>query len=284
MRQFDPAIARWTVIDPVDHYDYSPYNGFDNNPVFWADPSGADSEAFESTFIDSDGKVIEHRNDGDDNVYLVSDVDNWDGSKDNLTIAGKEDPNKRYKKGDRYIYYNDFIGYDWGGLGTNLDVTGEIVSELKIAATATVIPVYDESGRVVGMWKSFKKVPFKALKIVNGVLKPIGTTASVISFGANTYQVATGQMSIGRYSFNTAGTAASIYAASAYGGPAGITVGGLIYVGDLFFESAEISSKLRKSAYEGSRYKIIVPSNIKWYEFGKMWKSIYSSSTRFMPH
>lgn len=43
MRQFDPAIARWTVIDPVTHHNFSPYNGYDNNPIFWADPSGADA-------------------------------------------------------------------------------------------------------------------------------------------------------------------------------------------------------------------------------------------------
>ena len=43
LRQYDPSIARWTGIDPVTHYDYSTYNAFDNNPVFWADPSGADA-------------------------------------------------------------------------------------------------------------------------------------------------------------------------------------------------------------------------------------------------
>lgn len=43
MRQYDPAIARWVVMDPVIHHSMSPYNSFDNNPVFWADPSGADS-------------------------------------------------------------------------------------------------------------------------------------------------------------------------------------------------------------------------------------------------
>ncbi len=43
-RQYDPAIVRFTSIDPVTHYDYSPYQAFDNNPVFFADPSGADSE------------------------------------------------------------------------------------------------------------------------------------------------------------------------------------------------------------------------------------------------
>ncbi|MDD3014656.1 MAG: hypothetical protein PHC34_13225 [Candidatus Gastranaerophilales bacterium] len=43
-RDYDPAIARWTGIDPVLHYSQSTYNAFDGNPVFWADPSGADSE------------------------------------------------------------------------------------------------------------------------------------------------------------------------------------------------------------------------------------------------
>ncbi|SNR16241.1 DUF6443 domain-containing protein [Tenacibaculum jejuense] len=45
VRSYDPAIARWTGIDPVIHYDYSPYQAFDNNPVYWSDPSGADSES-----------------------------------------------------------------------------------------------------------------------------------------------------------------------------------------------------------------------------------------------
>lgn len=44
MRQYDPAIARWVVMDPVVHFGYSLYNAFDKNPIFWADPTGADSE------------------------------------------------------------------------------------------------------------------------------------------------------------------------------------------------------------------------------------------------
>src|SRR5690606_39841871 len=47
MRQYDPAIARWVVLDPVIHHSLSPYNAFDNNPVFWADPSGAASRSGE---------------------------------------------------------------------------------------------------------------------------------------------------------------------------------------------------------------------------------------------
>jgi thiol-disulfide isomerase/thioredoxin len=43
MRQYDPAIGRWTSIDPVVHHSMSTYTAFDNNPIYWADPSGADS-------------------------------------------------------------------------------------------------------------------------------------------------------------------------------------------------------------------------------------------------
>ena len=44
LRAYDPAIARWTSIDPVTHHSMSTYTAFDNNPVFFADPSGADAE------------------------------------------------------------------------------------------------------------------------------------------------------------------------------------------------------------------------------------------------
>jgi len=42
MRDYDPAIGRWLGIDPVVHFDQSTYMAMDGNPVFWADPSGAD--------------------------------------------------------------------------------------------------------------------------------------------------------------------------------------------------------------------------------------------------
>lgn len=45
-RQYDPAIGRFNSIDPIVHFDYSTYSAFDNNPIFYADPSGANSESF----------------------------------------------------------------------------------------------------------------------------------------------------------------------------------------------------------------------------------------------
>ena len=43
MRDYDPATARWTGVDPVTHFSQSPYNAFDGNPVLFSDPSGSDS-------------------------------------------------------------------------------------------------------------------------------------------------------------------------------------------------------------------------------------------------
>ncbi len=43
VRSYDPAIARFTGIDPVTHHSMSTYTAFDNNPVYWSDPLGADA-------------------------------------------------------------------------------------------------------------------------------------------------------------------------------------------------------------------------------------------------
>ncbi len=43
LRSYDPTIARWNRIDPVTHFSLSTYNGFDNNPIYYADPSGGNS-------------------------------------------------------------------------------------------------------------------------------------------------------------------------------------------------------------------------------------------------
>lgn len=43
-RGYDPRIGRWLSIDPVDHPNMSPYCAFDNNPIYYSDPQGADSD------------------------------------------------------------------------------------------------------------------------------------------------------------------------------------------------------------------------------------------------
>ncbi|AWG26256.1 DUF6443 domain-containing protein [Flavobacterium kingsejongi] len=55
LRDYDPVIGRWSSMDPVVDFERSPYNGFDNNPVFWSDPSGA-SVTFYNNGVTADGE------------------------------------------------------------------------------------------------------------------------------------------------------------------------------------------------------------------------------------
>ena len=45
LRLYDPAIARFNGFDPVTHFSQGTSVAFDNNPVYWADPSGGDSDS-----------------------------------------------------------------------------------------------------------------------------------------------------------------------------------------------------------------------------------------------
>ncbi len=84
VRSYDPAIARFTSIDPVVHHYQSTYTAFDNNPIFWADPSGANSQ----TIYDFEGNAwsIDCLNGECDNARRI---DRGDGNEENNT-----DPNE----------------------------------------------------------------------------------------------------------------------------------------------------------------------------------------------
>ncbi|MDN3706157.1 RHS repeat-associated core domain-containing protein [Myroides ceti] len=77
LRQYDPAMGRWVVQDPVIHHDYSPYSAFDNNPVYWSDPSGADSQLYK----DKNGNVVAGSFDGQDAQNLFNQYVNSSSKK-----------------------------------------------------------------------------------------------------------------------------------------------------------------------------------------------------------
>ena len=61
VRQYDPTIGRWIVQDPILHHSQSPYSAFDNNPVYWKDPSGADGEHYDfekEMYVNSKGEQV----------------------------------------------------------------------------------------------------------------------------------------------------------------------------------------------------------------------------------
>ncbi|WP_415711182.1 RHS repeat-associated core domain-containing protein, partial [Flavobacterium branchiophilum] len=60
-RNYDPAIARWFVIDPITHFSATTYGAFNDNPIFWADPSGMAGEHYDwekKSYVDSSGKTV----------------------------------------------------------------------------------------------------------------------------------------------------------------------------------------------------------------------------------
>ena len=103
-RQLDPAVGRWTGIDPVIHYDFSPYNSFDNNPIYWIDPSGANATKYE----DEDGNLIVKTNDGSDDVVTVPEA-KYEEFQLNLHWSSKH---RRNSKGWNDYWKTELIGFE----------------------------------------------------------------------------------------------------------------------------------------------------------------------------
>ena len=68
-RSYDSRLGKWLSTDPlsVKFPWQSPYAAFDNNPIFYSDPSGSESE---SIHLDKDGNFLAEYDDGDDNIYI----------------------------------------------------------------------------------------------------------------------------------------------------------------------------------------------------------------------
>ncbi len=94
-RAYDSRIARWISLDPVVHHNQSPYVAFDDNPIYYIDPSGADSENEEKKDLNdnekkesSDNEVNEtnaekkslfiYNEKGLDENYIDNEDTNWD--------------------------------------------------------------------------------------------------------------------------------------------------------------------------------------------------------------
>jgi len=60
-RQYDPAIGRWGVLDPIVHHNQSPYSAFNGNPVYWSDPTGMAGEHYNwntGQYVNSSGQNV----------------------------------------------------------------------------------------------------------------------------------------------------------------------------------------------------------------------------------
>jgi RHS repeat-associated protein len=125
-RQYDPAVGRFLSIDPFSNLvdSWSPYHFTYDNPIKFTDPSGMIAESVNydltSTFIKPDGTIIEHRDDNDPTIYLVTDEDAWikrGRTKDGLHAVGIENPDHEYIPGEKIMLANhdhNLSGYATG--------------------------------------------------------------------------------------------------------------------------------------------------------------------------
>ena len=108
-RNYMPDIGRWGNIDALaeSFFKDSPYSFSNNNPIFFADPSGlspeSTKEAFERTIVNGSGKVLEHRDDGDPGIYLADFGWREGDSTNGLSLVGFEKPGVKYNKGDQVL-------------------------------------------------------------------------------------------------------------------------------------------------------------------------------------
>jgi RHS repeat-associated protein len=84
-RQYDPRIGRWLSLDPKTHHEYSPYSAFDNNPIYYVDPEGADSEGENKNDLNKN-EPPETPSPG--NADLLNETPPQDGEKKSLSSLG----------------------------------------------------------------------------------------------------------------------------------------------------------------------------------------------------
>ncbi|NQX85045.1 MAG: hypothetical protein HRT67_03945 [Flavobacteriaceae bacterium] len=112
-RNYDAAIARWTTIDPITHFQQSTYTAFDNNPIYFADPSGTTTvnsieEMWEAT--PEDGSTTWN---ADGEGGFCDDCPQEGESKDSKKVVGSGaysfavDAKKYYHKADDKWYFEE---------------------------------------------------------------------------------------------------------------------------------------------------------------------------------
>src|SRR5690606_37003437 len=114
-RHYDPVLGRFYALDPRSDFmdSWSPNHFPYTNPIRFTDPSGMIAEDMNdeltSTFIRPDGTIIEHIDDNDPTIYLVTDEDAWNAggrSKKGLSKVGIENPNHEYIPGEKIMLAN----------------------------------------------------------------------------------------------------------------------------------------------------------------------------------
>ena len=134
-RNYMADIGRTTTLDPLaeNFASQSPYSFFNNNPIYFIDPTGMASE---STHIDKDGNVLAVFNDGDTGVYQHG--DNADGSAPTEYQLSKRAEKEGTSSGGAKIgeteHWDEFVSPE----------TGKAMTEYRIQVGKSFDPIIDK--------------------------------------------------------------------------------------------------------------------------------------------
>ncbi|WP_062061775.1 RHS repeat-associated core domain-containing protein [Aquimarina longa] len=120
VRKYDPAIARWSSIDPIMHGTLSPYTAFDNNPVFWNDPSGA------SVIIKDGGDSVTFTGQDAIDAFNMLTGGNSEGSEDEESNEGDGEQGKGECCDGIKKFFSDVLSKAYGKTLADTDLKGEI--------------------------------------------------------------------------------------------------------------------------------------------------------------
>ncbi|MBS1535793.1 MAG: type IV secretion protein Rhs [Bacteroidetes bacterium] len=290
MRDYDPAIGRWTGIDPVTHFNQSPYCAMDNNPVSLADPSGADGiggggvggEHFTSVFgmqistPTSTGMYTGVTDSGMPIPFGTNVGAAWgDGGLLGTTYTGKE----------AQAIYASMFGYErvktqWAGRHgvANGSDLGEVEINFKWSWEKTSEGSWGNALNFGEVAIAFKQIRMTNIRESMPIMNKIGNFSKFASeYGAwgktgrvlgpinnaiGAYNLSVdyndSQVSSTLFSYRATGFAASIgttAAVSSYlGGPMGTICGAIVGLG---FEAGEIANQLwNQSIYSISTFSV----------------------------
>ena len=163
-------IPVFTTIDPLAEIvpGITPYHYCYNSPANFTDPTGMIANAITSTFIDPDGNILDVRDDGDRNIYLVHDPDNWDGSTDGLaTVGHTPEPATLKNFVGKNLYTEEVAGYMYDEAERIKKEASIYVDAFQVGSLAQLMQDRDEMLKLLDEMKNLSKEQLAiALKIM----------------------------------------------------------------------------------------------------------------------